>query len=277
MSNKQPESLNHLEKLSSQKSKLKLSKKKHALEKMKTKMEEKEEKLPERFMWPNELYFDKLIFERKGYRINPMQRDGNCLFRAVADQVYCDHKLHSSVRKLCANHMQEEEKYFSEFIHEPIDYTKYISDLRKDGAWGGNYEIIALSHIFKRSVEVYENSEDPRMFEFPNNQGNNIPPIRLFYRNNHYASIRSDEVGDLFDFEGLKPGELKQQMVNLNDPSIIRKSKEFQKRIKSLKNISNHDSDTRQAMENSIAFEETEKAYLRFYASRLKNKTNQQN
>ena len=173
--------------------------------------------------------------------------------------------------------MQEEEKYFSEFVPNTMNYTKYISDLRKDGAWGGNYEIIALSHIFKRSVEVYENSEDPRMFEFPNNQGNNIPPIRLFYRNNHYASIRSDEVGDLFDFEGLNPGELEKQLVNLNDLNIIRKSKQFQKRIKSEQNLCNLDPDEREATEQSILFEERENAVKRYYLSKLKNKTNQQN
>ena len=179
-------------------------------------------------MLPDELIFGKPFFERKGYTINPIERDGNCLFRAVADQEYCVTNLHETVRKLCADYMQEE-KYFSEFVPDTLDYTKYISDLRVDGAWGGNYEIIALSHIFKRSVEVYEKSEEPKIFEFPNNQGNNIPPIRLLYRNNHYASIRSDGVGDMFDFEGLKPGELEQQIVNLNDPSIIRKSKQFHK------------------------------------------------
>ena len=115
------------------------------------------------------------------------------------------------------------------------------------------------------------------MFELPNEQGNNGPPIRLFYRNNHYGSIRSDGLGDLFNFEGLEPGELEQQMVNLNDPSIVRKSKEFQKRIKSLKNFSNLDSDMKRAKENSIAMEETEKAYLRYYASKLKMTTIQQN
>ena len=57
--------------------------------------------------------------------------------------------------------------------------------------------------------------------------------------------------------------------MNLNDPSTVRKSKEFQNRIKSVKNFSHLDSDTRQAIEHSIAMEETEKAYLRYYASRL--------
>ena len=98
--------------------------------------------------------------------------------------------------------------------------------------------------------------------------------ILLFYRNNHYASIRSDGVGDLFDFEVLKPWELEQQIVNLNDPSIIRKSKQFQKRIESEENLSDLESDIREAIEQSIAMEESEKAYIRFYISKLKNKTN---
>ena len=155
-----------------------------------------------------------------------------------------------------------------------MDYTRYISDLRKDGAWGGNYEIYALSQIYKRSFEVYENSEEPRIIEFSNNQGNNSPPIRLFYRNKHYGSIRSDGAGDLFNFEGLEPGEIEQQLMS---PSEIRKSKEYQKRIQSEKeNLSKLDPDMRKATEHSFAIEEAYNAYLRFYASRLKNKKNQQ-
>ena len=114
------------------------------------------------------------------------------------------------------------------------------------------------------------------MVESSNNEGNNGPPIRLFYRNNHYASIRSDGAGDLFNFEELKPGELEEQIVKLNDPSIIKKSKEYKKRIQAEKNLDELDSRTRQAIEESIAVEETEKAYMRFYASRLKKKPNQQ-
>ena len=276
---KKSESLNLVKNSGSEKAKRKIPKKKLHSKKKNSKKEEKEEKLPKRYMYPDELLFDKLIFERKGYRINPIERDGNCLFRAVADQVYCNHNLYATVRNLCANFMQEEEKYFSEFLTDSMDYTKYISDLRKDGAWGGNYEIIALSQIYKRSIEVYEHSEKPRMFQFPNNQGNNGPSIRLFYRNNHYASIKSDGVADLmFDFGRLEAGELEQQVVNLNDLSIIKKSKKYQKRIESVHDLSLLDPDTRQAIEESIAIEESEKAYLRFYASKLiQQKSNKQN
>ena len=123
--------------------------------------------------------------------------------------------------------MEEEEKYFSEFKFElafSVDYPTYIANLRKDGQWGGNPELIALSKIYKRPIEVYENSVMPRFLELSNDPGNNGPPIRVFFRNYHYGSIRSDVTGDLFNFEGLEPGEFKQQMINLKHPSLIRKS-----------------------------------------------------
>ena len=89
---------------------------------------------------------------------------------------------------------------------------------------------------------------------------NNGPPIRLFYRSNHYGSIRSDGVGDLFDFEGLKPGEIEQHFVT---PTEIRKSKEYQERIQSEKeNLCKLDPNLRQGIEESIAIEEVHTAYL---------------
>ena len=73
--------------------------------KKKSNNEEKEDILSERFLFPDELEFDKFLFERKGFRINPMERDGNCLFRAVADQVYCNLNVHAHTRNLCAVYM----------------------------------------------------------------------------------------------------------------------------------------------------------------------------
>ena len=271
---KKSESLNLVKNGDSVKAKRKLPKKALPNNKKKLKKKDEVKMLPERYLLPDDLEFDKFIFERKGYRINPIERDGNCLFRAVSDQVYCDHNLHANIRNLCADFMQEEEKHFSNFILGSMDYTKYISDLRKDGAWGGNYEIIALSKIFNREIEVYEHSEEPKKFNLSNNQTNNVPPIRLFFRNKHYSSIRSDGVGDLFDFEGLEPAEIEQQYPSTSE---IRKSKEYQKRIQSQKeNLSKLDPNVRQAIEESIAMEEAHNAYLRFYASRLiKTKGNQ--
>ena len=111
------------------------------------------------------------------------------------------------------------------------------------------------------------------MVDFSKNQGNNIPPIRVCFRNKHYTTIRNDEVGDLFDFEGLKPGELEQEMVN-QDSARVRKSKEFQKRIQSeKKDLCKLSPDERKATVESFLSEEMENAAKRYYLSKLKNKT----
>ena len=108
---------------------------------------------------PDELLFEKLLSEQKGYRINPIKRDGNCLFRAVADQVYDGPSLHATLRNWCANYMQEHEQFYTAFIaNGSRDFTNYISHLRCDGTWGGNPEITALSEILKSLVELYRNS-----------------------------------------------------------------------------------------------------------------------
>ena len=59
-------------------------------------------------------------------------------------------------------------------------------------------------------------------------------------------------------------------MVNLKDYDRIRKSKEFQKRIKSeMKNLCNLNPNKRKATEESILFEEMHNAAKRYYVSKL--------
>ena len=42
--------------------------------------------------------------------------DGNCLFRAVAHQVYGDHELHDLVRQRCLDFMEADAGFFSQFV-----------------------------------------------------------------------------------------------------------------------------------------------------------------
>ena len=61
--------------------------------------------LPQRFLYPDGLILEKFIFDRKGYRFDPIKRDGKCLFRAVAGALLRDTELHAQVRKRCADFM----------------------------------------------------------------------------------------------------------------------------------------------------------------------------
>lgn len=46
-----------------------------------------------------------LMMRKKGYIIKTMVEDGSCLFRAVADQIYGDQEMHSSVRNYCMDYI----------------------------------------------------------------------------------------------------------------------------------------------------------------------------
>ena len=100
---KKSESLNLVKKSGSVKAKGKLSKKKLPAHKKKSKKQKKNEMLPQRFLYPDELIFEKVLFDIKGYRFDPIKRDGNCLFRAVAGALLGDTELHAQVEKAIEN------------------------------------------------------------------------------------------------------------------------------------------------------------------------------
>lgn len=43
--------------------------------------------------------------EKKGFIIKPMKEDGACLFRAVADQIFGDEEMHSTIRSHCMDYI----------------------------------------------------------------------------------------------------------------------------------------------------------------------------
>lgn len=49
--------------------------------------------------------FEAEIRESKGFEIRRMLEDGNCLFRAVADQVYGDSEAYDLARQMCMDYM----------------------------------------------------------------------------------------------------------------------------------------------------------------------------
>ena len=139
-----------------------------------------------------------------------------------------------------------------------------ISNLRTDGAWGGNQEIVALSTIFNSPIEVYRDSDVPGVYQTENVTG--INPLRLFYRNHHYSSIRTNGglVKQLFNFQGLQPGELELQMANL------REANEFQGSIDLLQYPDAvHDPQNALAIQQSNAIQQAWSKYMKFYASRI--------
>jgi len=259
---KKSESGNLAQKSGSVKAKRKLSKKKLPGNKKKSKKKEKvKEMLPERFLYPDELIFEKFLLDSKGYRIDPIQRDGNCLFASIADQVYGVPDLHETVRSWCVSYMKDNEEIYSHFIDDAhIDFNHYIEKLKTDGSWGGNPEIAALSQVFDCPIEVYRHSEIPTVVVSENSEGNTNHIIQIYYHNNHYSSVRPDQQGgQLFNFEAIQPGELEKQIA------LLEESHKPQKAIMSDPSLS----DLEKVKKQSKVIDEAFHNYLRFYATKL--------
>ena len=118
--------------------------------------------------------------------------DGNCLFRAVAHQIWLDEDRHFELRKLCVAHMKKNAKRYSAFYDG--DFKKYLIGMSKLGTWGDDIEIRALEEITDRLIYIYS-SQSPNVEPLKTNFDEvilmkGVAPIKISYHGkNHYNSI----------------------------------------------------------------------------------------
>ncbi|MCL7032947.1 hypothetical protein MKW94_030262 [Papaver nudicaule] len=131
--------------------------------------------------------FEIDIRRGKGLEVKRMLEDGNCLFRAVADQVYGDTEAYDLTRQMCIDYMERERDHFSQFITE--GFTSYCKRKRRDKVYGNNVEIQALCEMYNRPIHIYSYSTEP-INTFHGSYNTDTPPIRLSYHHgNHYNSL----------------------------------------------------------------------------------------
>ena len=92
------------------------------------------------------------------YTIVEMQADGNCLFRALSDQLFHDYgNKHADIRSAVCSFIDKHEDEFSVFLvldeneedEDAKDFETYVSNMRQDGEWGGNLELVAAARLFQ--------------------------------------------------------------------------------------------------------------------------------
>lgn len=126
----------------------------------------------------------------QGFQITEVARDGNCLFRSVAHQMYNDVERHGEIRRQCYDHMERDRAFFASYIAE--DFDTYVKRNRKLNEWGDHVELFTLREMFNVNMNVYakNNVTGPKPLALDSLSGNNIPTMRLSYHGkNHYNSI----------------------------------------------------------------------------------------
>ncbi|KAM0951671.1 putative ubiquitinyl hydrolase 1 [Dioscorea sansibarensis] len=110
--------------------------------------------------------------EPLGLTIHEKKPDGHCLYRAVEDQL----QLHSSaspygyleLRKMAADYMREHgEDLLPFFLSDgkieadasPSErFKKYCNEVEHTAAWGGQLELVALTHCLKKHIVIFSGS-----------------------------------------------------------------------------------------------------------------------
>ncbi len=89
--------------------------------------------------------FNKEI-EPMRIRLKDVTGDGNCLFRAFADQVDGTENTHMIMREEACKYMVAHQEFFEPFLDEEEDgsFKNYIALMKKNGEWGGHLQIQAL-------------------------------------------------------------------------------------------------------------------------------------
>ena len=101
------------------------------------------------------------------FRERKIGGDGNCQFRALADQIYSDEDKHKMVRKTIIKWLRDNEKYeikdngvsvgakIADFLLTDIDvnWKAYCNRMSKNRVWGDHMTLIAASEVF--GVKIY--------------------------------------------------------------------------------------------------------------------------
>jgi OTU-like cysteine protease/SEC-C motif len=137
-----------------------------------------------------------------------MNADGNCLFRALSDQLYQDcGNLHAEVRSEVVDFLENQQSQFELFVVTDSDdtddnegarcYGDYIDRLRQDGTWGGNLELVAAATLYQRRITVYTTDLEMLVEPLLLNGEKQLsgPNLLLTYHDNeHYNSVRDVSV-----------------------------------------------------------------------------------
>ena len=89
-----------------------------------------------------------------------IEADGNCQFRAFADQLFDgDQDRYAECRAAAINQLRSEPDRYREFITE--DWETYVQRMEQDGKWGDHITLQAAADYYKITAHVY--SHDSRM------------------------------------------------------------------------------------------------------------------
>ncbi|KAN0080193.1 hypothetical protein V8E55_009759 [Tylopilus felleus] len=82
--------------------------------------------------------------------------DGNCLFRALSDQLYGSPSSHLQLRKDICDWIEAHSQRYEPFCEDERGLTAHLRCMREQGTYGGHLELSAFAHFARRNVKVVQ-------------------------------------------------------------------------------------------------------------------------
>ena len=139
------------------------------------------------------VHLNKTLRE-KGLREKKIKGDGNCQFRAVADQLWGDEEKYNDV-KLCAIHdLETNHSRDPEFMWPASEDDGYIDRLKRNGTYGDDLTLHAIANDMGiRIIVISDHAHENVKYVEPEDKNRITNTIMLGYwgegRGDHYTSI----------------------------------------------------------------------------------------
>ncbi|XP_012079270.1 OVARIAN TUMOR DOMAIN-containing deubiquitinating enzyme 7 isoform X2 [Jatropha curcas] len=127
-----------------------------------------------------------------GLKIIQVTADGNCFFRALADQLEGSEEEHGKYRRMAVQYIMKNREMFEPFIEDDVPFDEYCKSMEKDGTWAGHMELQAASLVTRSNICIHQNMS-PRWY-IRNFEQHGACMVHLSYHDEeHYNSVRSKE------------------------------------------------------------------------------------
>ncbi|GLT49378.1 hypothetical protein SLA2020_229390 [Shorea laevis] len=127
-----------------------------------------------------------------GLKITQVTPDGNCFFRALADQLEGNEDEHGKYRSMVVQYIAKNREMFEPFIEDDVPFDKYSQSMAEDGTWAGHMELQAASLVTQSNICIHRNMSPPWYIKNFDSRGAQM--VHLSYHDGeHYNSVRLKE------------------------------------------------------------------------------------
>ncbi|KAK9156305.1 hypothetical protein Sjap_003785 [Stephania japonica] len=121
-----------------------------------------------------------------------IEGDGNCQFRALADQLLRNPEHHKHVRKQVVKQLKHHSKLYEGYV--PMKYKTYLKKMKRSGEWGDHVTLQAAADRFGAKICLLTSFRDSCLIEiFPKDQNPSRELWLSFWSEVHYNSLYASE------------------------------------------------------------------------------------